>query len=380
MKNLTICSIFLLISTGLLAQDDFTARWNAAYELAAAKKFDQALAAFEPLLVEQPTNADTHAQMTWCYLMKGEFVEAGIRSLTGYLLDPLNASVNAVYAYQNYVTDSEKSGKYFLSNAVWFLENDEDLLILKEDVIAMKEAGLNVTSLESDLKEVMDNVDSRNRNWPKMLSKFNEAVELLNSEDIPAAKVMFNEIFPMFEGVHPIQQRNIANITYLISTHFYSVADTSYLTGFKKSYEFMGEMKSVNLVSMLHINTLMSEHFYNIGEYEKAFEYATTGLTQYSEIKNFRFLGASEAQFLSQYAASALATGNLQEGRDAGRLITELDYTGYDEWYTINGLVYMGHSWTEDEAKAQEYYRKAYNLAEANGFEDLKNGIATNFK
>ncbi len=377
MKILPLYLLCLLLSICLTAQDDFATRWNAAYELASAEKYDQALAAFEPLLVEQPSYADTHVQMAWCYLIKGQIDEASERAQTGYQLDPLNAAVFAINSYSMYISGNESGGKVFLNDAAWFLPKDEDLSLLGEDIVMMKKAGLDVSALESDFKAIMATSGTRNKSWSSIQEKFFAAVGQLNEGENLVAKATFKEIFPIFDQVPVAQQRFVFNITYVVGTHYYSAGDsTNYIPLLTKTYEHMLENSQTSYVLLLHMVTLLSENYYNYGNYEKSFELASAGLTQYSFINNYRFLGAIKAQFLSQYAAAALAVGNLQEGRDAGHLVTELTYTGFDEWYTTNGLIYMGHSYVDDKAQAKEYYQKAYDLAAASGFEDLKNSIA----
>lgn len=381
MKTLPLYFLALLVSLGTYAQDEFATKWNAAYELASAEKYDEALAAFEPLLTEQPSYSDTHVQMAWCYLIKGDMEEAGERAQTAFQLDPLNASVFAVNSYFLYVVGNNSGGSVFLNDAVWFTPDDANLPLFIEDVAKMKAAGLEVGTLESDLQAIIDGAGSRNRSYADIQDMFFKAVGQLNEGENATAKATFKEIFPLFEEVPEAQQRFVFNITYIVGTHYYSAGDsTNYLPLLTRTYEHMLENSKTSYVLLLHMGTLLSEHYYNIGEYEKAFEYASNGLTQYTFINAYRFLGSIKAQFLSQYAAAALAVGNLQEGRDAGEMISGLNYTGFDDWYEINGLIYMGHSWTDDDAKAQEYYRKAYDLAEASGYEDLKNDIAVNFK
>lgn len=381
MKRLPIYTAILLLSINLVAQDDFNDQWNAAYELAVDDQYDAALAAFEPLLKDQPSYARTHVQMAWCYMMNGEIEEAGERAQTAYQLDPLSAATYAINSYLLYVSGNNSAGDVFLNDAIWFTPDDESLPSFMDDVNKMKAAGLEFGALETDLQTALDGVETRNRKWGPIQDKFFEAVGILGEGDNVKAKATFKEIFPMFEEVPAAQQRFAFNVSYVAGTQFYAADDTAnYVSLFTRTYDYMAENSKTSYYLLMQMSTLLGEHYHTYGEYEKSFEYISKGLTHYPYINAYRFLGTGKAQFLYQYAVSALAVGNMQEGRDAGKMITELTYTGYDEWYQVNGLIFMAQSWNEDDTKAQEYYQQAYDLAESNGFEDLKNSIAANLK
>jgi hypothetical protein len=306
--------------------------------------------------------------------------EAGERAQTAYQLDRLNPSVFAIFSYYLYASDL--NGKVFLNDAAWFLTNDEDLKYLQEDVATMKKAGLNVDKIEADLQEIIANASTRNKEWTNIQAKFSEAVVQLNEGKNEVAKTTFKEIFPMFTSVPEQQQRFIYNIIYVVGTYYYNLGDTSnYMPLLTRTHDFMKENSRTSYLTLLHINTLLGQHYYNKGEYEKSFELLSEGLTHYSSMNIYRFLGGGKAEFLSQYTASALAVGNMNKVRDAGKLVTELNYTGFDEWYTVNALTNIAQSWQEeDSVKAKEYYQQAYDLANESGFEDLKNSIAENLK
>ncbi len=382
MKKLSTFFLSFFILFGSFAQEDFDTRWTAAYELADAEQYDEALAAFEPLLVEQPANADTHVQMAWCYLIKGEMEEAGERAQTAFQLDALNASVFAINSYFLYAAGNKDGGKVFLDDAAWFLPDDEYLKSFILDVAKMKKAGLNVEELESDLNTILASTETRDKSWANIQAKFYEAVSILNEGKNADAKVVFKEIFPMFDNVPEQQQRFVFNLTYVISTHYYSLGDTTnYMPLLTKTYDHMKENNKTGYAMLLHMNTLLGEHYYTAGQYEKSFEIISEGLNHFTFINAYRFLGSVKAQFLTQYTASALAVGNMGEARDGGKLVTELNYTGFDEWYSTNALIYIAQSWKqEDAATAQTYYQQAYDLASESGFEDLKNSIAENLK
>lgn len=379
MKTLSIFFLSFFLHLELSAQEDFDTRWNAAYELATSKKYDEALVAFEPLLIEQPDNTNTIVQMAWCYLLKGETETAAEYSQNAHQIDPLDASVYFMNAYCMYVGFAKpSSGKIYLDDAVWLTPNDEDLKIVQQDIDEMKATGLDVATIDADFNEILANSASRNKDWATILDKFIEATNKLNDGDNEAAKITFKEVYPIFENVPDQQMRFAFNLTYVVSTYFYNVGDSSnYRSLITKNYDYMKENSTTNYRTLLHMNTLLGKHYYTIGEYQKSFEILSAGLSHYQFLGKYRFTGAMQAEFLTQYVLSALAVGNMQEARDGGRIITELTYTGYDEWNSTNALIYIGQAWEqEDEAKAQEYFQKAYNLASESGFEDLKNGIA----
>lgn len=379
MKKLPIVFLSLFLHLELSAQEDFDTRWTAANEIVNAKKYDEALVAFEPLLVEQPANTNTLVQMAWCYLLKGESQTAAEYAQNAHQIDPLNASVYFMNAYSMYVGfGNPTSGKVYLDDAVWLTPNDEDLKVIQKDIDDMKAAGLDVAALDADFNEILANSDTRNKDWTTILNKFIESTDKLNEGDNDAAKSTFKEVYPIFENVPEQQMRFAFNLTYVISTYFYNVGDSSnYMSAITKNYAYMKENRTTSYRTLLHMNTLLGEHYYNIGEYQKSFEILSEGLSHYQFLGKYRFAGAMKAQFLTQYVLSALAVGNMQEARDGGRIITELTYTGFDEWNSTNALIYIAQAWEqEDEAKAQEYFQKAYDLASESGFEDLKNGIA----
>ncbi|MFK7951504.1 MAG: tetratricopeptide repeat protein [Ekhidna sp.] len=382
MKSTKILFLLLFTISSTIAQDDFNTRWNAAFELANAEQYDEALAAFEPLLVEQPGYADTHVQMAWCYLIKGNMEKTGEHVQTALQLDLLNPSVYAISSYFLYIMDNSEGGKVFLNDAMWFSPNDGDLNYYQDDVTKMKNAGLSVDQLAADLQEIVDNDATRNKQWANIQTPFFKAVEILNEGNNAEAKAAFKEVFPMFENVPEQQQRFVYNLTYVISTYYYNVGDTTnYMPLLTRTYDHMKENQKTNYSILLHMNTLLGEHYYNAGQYEKSFEIISEGLNHFTFINAYSFLGSVKAQFLTQYTASALAVGNMGEARDGGKLVTELTYTGFDEWYTVNALTYIAQSWQEEDAvKAKEYYQQAYDLASESGFEDLKNSIAPNLK
>lgn len=382
MKSITFVLLSLLCLS-VFAQDDFNTRWATAFELANAEKYDEALAAFEPLLLEQPSYADTHVQMAWCYLIKGNMEEAGERAQTAFQLDQLNPSVFAINSYFLYVVGNVEGGKVFLNDAIWFSPSDGDLKYYQEDVAKMKNAGLSVDQLAMDLQEIVDNDATRNKQWANIQDKFSEAVGVISAGNNEFAKEIFKEeMFPMFETVPEQQQRFVYNLTYVISTYYYNAGDSSnYLPLLTRNYDYFKENSKTSYNTLLHMNTLLGAHYYSAGQYEKSFELLSEGLTHYSFLNAYRFLGSNKAQFLTQYTASALAVGNMGEARDGGKLVTELTYTGFDEWYSTNALIYIAQSWEqEDDAMAQTYYQQAYDLASESGFEDLKNSIAENLK
>ena len=129
-KKYILIPLFFLTVLQTQAQDDFTARWEAAYKLTDENKFDEALKAYEPLLIEQPTYVDTHVQVSWCYLMENNMESAILHAQVAYNLDLFNASAYAINAYLMYVAGNKDAGMIYLNYAVWLLPNDEDIIFL----------------------------------------------------------------------------------------------------------------------------------------------------------------------------------------------------------------------------------------------------------
>ncbi len=376
MKNLTILTLFLALAVSAVAQDDFNQRWEAAYALADEMKYEAALQAFEPLLAEQPTNASTHIQMAWCYLMQGDKEAAMEHAFTSYQIDPLYFATHTICAYLMYAAGQEEGGKVFLDNSIWLIDDEATLDYYEEDIAEMEKNGENVASLRKDFAAIKENLGQRNRQWEGIYSGLIDGINKIGEGDFANAKTVLKKCLMDFEGV-PDGQQHLGFVTaYVIGSHFYNASDSAnYMPVLNMAYGQMKQNSTTSVLPLIHMSTMLGEHYYSTGNYEKSFEVLYEGLTFLSEISKFRFLTYYKAMYLIQYAQSAYAVGNLTEARDAARLVTEVTHTGFDEWYQTNGWICMAQAWSDDAAKSREYYQKAYDMAVQYGFEDLKNSV-----
>ena len=377
MKKIKLLILYTALSFGATAQDEFTDRWTSANNLVEQQKFDEALSAFAPLLREQPTYTDTHVQMAWCYMMQGNMDTAMEHGQNAYQIDQLNASVYAINAYLMYAVGNSSSGKIYLDNAVWLTPNDDDLPYFEKDINTMKAAGLEVSELEKEFNAVVSGSASRDKSWSHVMTTFLAGLEKLNAGDYPGSKVTFKEALSKFETA-PDAQRLLGPVTsYVIATNYYSVGDsTNYLPLLRAMSGYMGENRKTSVMINLHIATLLGEHLYATGQYAQSFEVLSAGLDYLSQIIKYTYLASYKAMFLNQYSLSAYAVGNTTEAEDAAKLLTELEWSGYDEWYQANAWYLLGQFSAEGSAQARENYQKAHDMAAANGFEDLRDTLA----
>lgn len=376
-KKYIFIPLFFLIVLQTQAQDDFTARWEAAYKLTDENEFDEALKAYEILLVEQPSFVDTHVQVSWCYLMKNDMESAMLHAQAAYNLDLFSASAYAINAYLMYIAGYEEAGMIYLNNSIWLLPNDDDINYFFEDLADMKAKGLDVAALETELNSIKNQMPTRNKEWEMILGQFVKGVEQIGENDLGGAKITFKEALNGFDKAPVAQQRLAFPMAYLVGTHYYSAGDSSnYVPLISGNLKYMRENSKTSYVPLIHMTTLLGEHYYNNGQYEKSFEILYDGLDFLPFINKFKYLGSYSSMFLLQYSKSANAVGNVTEARDAAQLVIETQFSGFDEWYETNGWILLAQAWGQDEAQAKEHYKRAFDLAEQYGFEDLKISIA----
>ncbi|MFY0653128.1 MAG: hypothetical protein JXQ96_13895 [Cyclobacteriaceae bacterium] len=380
MKKILTLLIVLLFVSKVCAQDDFDTRWNETYELVKAKKYTEALEAYQPLLVEQPTNVNTHIQVSWCYLLGEDFENAAEHALTAYDIDKLYFGSNLILAYVMYAVDQKETGKILLDASVW-LTDDESIKGFKSDITEMEDGGLDVTTLTSDYNNVINNLEGRNKSWEAIAGDFTEGVEKLNGSDVEGARESFKKTLQGFGAAPEAQQVLGFHAAYTIGTYFYTVNDsTGYLPVLRRAIEFLAENNKTSVVPIIHTITLLGEHYYLTGQYEQSFKVLSRGLEFLTKINQKKYLSSYGAMFLSQYSQSANAVGNMKEARDAATMVTEIAMTGYDQWYQANAWIYLAQAWSEDSSKEKEYYQNAYNLADQSGFEELKASVAEKLK
>lgn len=381
MKKLLTPFLFLLLAVQAKAQDPFTDNWNAAYKLAEDKKFDEALAAFTPLLIEQPTVVNTHVQMAWCYLMKKDFDKAMEHSQHAYQLDQLSNAAHAINAYISYAQGNTESGKVYFDNTIWLTANDDDFQSFDKDIEGLKNGGFDMSKMEAHFATIKDNKATRNKNWAKVIDLFGQGIDALNKEDNAGAKIKLKEALNSF-ATTPEAQQHLGYITaYAIAANFYNVGDsTNYMPLLTRTSAYMNENSTTSTMVNLHMATMLGEHYYTYGNAAKSFEILSGAISHLSQIIKYKYLTNYKADFLYQYSISANAVGNVVEARDGANLLTEIENSGFDEWYQTNGYLLQAQAWGEDAVKAKEFYQKAYDMAAENGFEDLKNSIAENLK
>lgn len=227
MKKLLTPFLFLLLAVQANGQDPFTDNWNAAYALAEEKKFDEALAAFTPLLIEQPTVTNTHVQMAWCYLMKKDFDKAMEHAQHAYQLDQLSNAAYAINAYIMYARGNIESGQVYFDNAIWLTASDDEFQYYDKDIAGLKNAGFDMSKMESYFTTIKENKDTRNKGWSIVLDSFNKGIQALNEQKYDESKVIFKKGLKQFDTVPEAQKRLGFITSYVIATNYYNVGDST---------------------------------------------------------------------------------------------------------------------------------------------------------
>jgi len=298
-----------------------------------------------------------------------------------YQLDQLSNATYAINTYIWYAMGKAESGQVMFDNAIWLTASDDEFQYYDKDIENLKSAGFDMSKLEAYFATIKENKDTRNKNWAPVLDLFGQGIEALNKEDNAVAKVKYQEALKQF-GTVPEAQQHLGYITaYVIASNFYNVGDsTNYMPLLKRTSAYMTENSTTSTMVNLHMATMLGEHYYTYGNAAKSFEILSGAISHLSQIIKYKYLTNYKADFLYQYSISANAVGNVVEARDGANLLTEIENSGFDEWYQTNGYLLQAQAWNEDPAKAKEFYQKAYDMAAENGFEDLKNSIAENLK
>lgn len=377
MKRIIAIFIVVFLVSETRAQDAFTENWNKAYNLALEKKFQEALQLFEPLLTEQPTNASTHIQVSWCHLMLKNNEKAHEHAGTAYHLDQLNYVASTLSAYLVYGMGNKTVGKTFLDKSIWLLEDDAQITNYDDDIATMEAQGIDVTDLKEELNNIKTGLADRNRDWATAMSSFNLGLEKITANDLLGAKENFTEALKTIE-TGPESYQGLSYVAaYVMGTFYYNAGDsTYYLPMLRTAVGYMLENNKTAVVPIIHTITLLGTHYYNTGQHQKSFKVLSRGLDFYPRLAKYKYLAQYQAMFLTQYSLSANAVGQVAEARDGAKLVTELTLTGFDEWYQANAWYYLGWAWDAEPEKAKKYYQKCYDVASENGFEDLKNTAA----
>ncbi|MEQ9290262.1 MAG: hypothetical protein RIG77_25245 [Cyclobacteriaceae bacterium] len=362
------------------AQDEFTNNWNAANNLVEEMKYAEALEAFAPLLAEQPCNVGTHIQVGWCHLMLGDMEKAMEHAFTSYQLDQLYFASSTICAYVTMAGGQSESGKVFLDKSIWLIDDVATLDYYDEDIAEMEDGGLNVAALREEFENVKTNFGSINKEWASIYAKLTDGIALIGEGNFDDAKIILKEALKGFDKA-PEAHQSLGFVTaYVIGSHYYSAGDsTNYMPVLNGSFDYMTKNLKTNYLPIIHMATMLAEHYYINGQYDKSFEVISVGLEYLPHLNNFTYLTYYKAMFLTQYSLSANAIGNTVEAQGAAELLTKIEWTGYDEWYQTNGWIYLAQA-EADAGSAREYYQTAFNLAEQHGFEDLKNSVAENLK
>jgi tetratricopeptide (TPR) repeat protein len=370
MKN-AISILFLFIFIGAIhAQDDFNDRWNAAYALADEGNYDLALVAFEPLLNEQPLEPATHIQVAWCNMLTGRMEKAIEHAMTAYQLDMLNSGSNLVMSYVR-SADNKPYADVFLKEAFWLMTDDQAIADVNLDLEEMEANNLSTEKLREELKNMNETLASRDRSWTTIYQNFSDGVTVMN-EDAVTASDKFIASLNGFEGLDKEWAKY--HTAYAIGTYYYNVDDTSqYPALFESALVWMVENKKTNYLPIVQMSGLLGEFYYSIGDYQRSVDVLEIGLEPYPIFSRFTYLKQYLAIYVNQYALSTLAIGAWEDARAMGTVLSTLSGTPYDEWYQTKGLIYVGDAWIkEDKIKANEYYQKAFDLAEESGFEELQ--------
>jgi tetratricopeptide (TPR) repeat protein len=373
MKNAISILFTCLFTASIHAQDDFNTRWEAAYELVDQGKYEEALTAFDPLLDEQPLEPATHIQAAWCNMLTGKMEKALEHGMTAYQLDMLNFGSNLVLSYLMAAGEQADAGVFF-NNAIWLMTDDEALAEISLNLDEMEANNLSTGKLREEVERINESLDSRDRSWSTIYQNFADGVSVM-SENPATASEKFIASIDGFAGLDKEWAKY--HTAYSIGTYYYNADDTSqYPSLFESSLAWMAVNRKTNYLPIIQMSGLLGEYYYSIGDYQRSVDVLEIGLDPYPMFTRFSYLKAYQAIYVNQYAVSTLAIQAWEDARAMGGVLSTISGTGYDEWYQTNGLIYLGDAWISDDAtKAQEYYQKAYDLADASGFEELKVSI-----
>ncbi|HRI79184.1 MAG TPA: CHAT domain-containing protein, partial [Cyclobacteriaceae bacterium] len=361
---------------------DVDAIYQQGFELLGKEQYNESIKKFEAVLRRSPAYADADSKIAWCQILLGRLDDAQRHADLAYQKDPVQLTIQAVKGYMEMLRGNMENAKKYMRATFLLCGDNEYLKYFEEDFLLMKSKNIQPALCDQMLAWIPGAWASRSLavvTFEKYMKQITEA-DCKNVQGCQTSARLADEALkqfpPEFQFLTPILRSRIGERLFTFSDGWRD--GLQYFEGGWTEGKRYGPQ--LPPLAQFNLSYSLANYYLSVQDYEKTAALTATALNNYILPEGAEFYTGNMV-LLAARSASNLS--NLEQMKTYGAWLLKANQKVQYPYFELMGNNFLGMAFLQsdrsaDRKKALDYLSKAYDIAIANDYAELKESVMSN--